>query len=581
MSSRIILVLSLIALCWSEATAQAPPASQCVTTAVAGGTGDAITIPRLPCVATTTLLTLSTTAGNTTTTPTLKAGTDPALPIVQFDGTAPRVGLLAAGQRWLLTSNGSSWFLMNTGPQASTIGPVCPSIIDFGGSRDGVTDNKAALDRAIAAYPSAPCVYFPTGKYAFNAQYVYNLNTNDRVFTLYGDAAGTSTLYWPSGGGLLVNGTANRTAVHFRNLSVQTGAVNVGVGIDLEWGAQHNNNMPSSTFTNVFVSGNPIGTNYWNTGIKLNGIGAVNFYGIDIFGDTNGGLSTSHSTDLLLTAPASNLSYIYNIVNSNFYGGLYGLYYGPNVQGVTVVNCNFTLNWNGIYLPPTSVGQSGLMVLNSQFDNTGDNILVDTGANTPQISIKENMFFLASNTKGISVLGSPAWFDFAGNQFDPATSANPQLGTGIYVGGGLGTNLIRDNVCVHLDKCVELGTAPQGVKVSGTRIDGLSTKLAVINGSTSATNFVTGFINPANSETNFPLGLGITAAANNGSGNIRLTVADTTVLTNGEIVMVNAPGVANMPTIAAITIIDATHLDLRVSAFSGSYTSGGVLWVMP
>jgi hypothetical protein len=72
--------------------------------------------------------------------------------------------------------------------------------------------------------------------------------------------------------------------------------------------------------------------------------------------------------------------------------------------------------------------------------------------------------------------------------------------------------------------------------------------------------------------------LAITGAANNGSGLIRLTVSSTTGITTSMIANVSGV-VGSVPANGfwTLTLVDGTHVDLQGSAFSGAYTSGGVL----
>lgn len=99
----------------------APPASaqiitQCITNAVASGTGDAITIPTLPCANATNLLILTLSAANTTTAPTLQQPGGIALPIYNANGGALSAGSLpGAGDVVLLTGTGNSWLLLTGG----------------------------------------------------------------------------------------------------------------------------------------------------------------------------------------------------------------------------------------------------------------------------------------------------------------------------------------------------------------------------------------------------------------------------------------------------------------------------------
>lgn len=70
----------------------------------------------------------------------------------------------------------------------------------------------------------------------------------------------------------------------------------------------------------------------------------------------------------------------------------------------------------------------------------------------------------------------------------------------------------------------------------------------------------------------------ISGAANNGSGLVRLTVASTSGWTTGDIKTVSGVlGTTEANGTWAITVVDATHIDLQGSAFSVAYTSGGVV----
>lgn len=74
-----------------------------------------LTIPALPCTATTTLLLLTLSATNTTTTPTLQMTGAPAQVIVNADGSALTASQLTSGTIILLTNTGSQWRILNGG----------------------------------------------------------------------------------------------------------------------------------------------------------------------------------------------------------------------------------------------------------------------------------------------------------------------------------------------------------------------------------------------------------------------------------------------------------------------------------
>lgn len=113
-TKKLVLWIGLV-LAIAAAPAQAQ-STQCVSNAIASGTGNAITIPLLPCGTATNLLILTLSATNTTTSPTLQMVGYPALPILNADGSSPQVGELSgAGAVALLTGTGSSWKLLANG----------------------------------------------------------------------------------------------------------------------------------------------------------------------------------------------------------------------------------------------------------------------------------------------------------------------------------------------------------------------------------------------------------------------------------------------------------------------------------
>lgn len=71
----------------------------------------------------------------------------------------------------------------------------------------------------------------------------------------------------------------------------------------------------------------------------------------------------------------------------------------------------------------------------------------------------------------------------------------------------------------------------------------------------------------------------VTGAADNGSGEIRLTVSSTASLTTGQSLAVRGiVGTTEANDVWQITVIDGTHIDLDGSTFSNVYLSGGQLF---
>lgn len=108
--AKLVLALGLLLGLASAASAQT--SQQCVANALAGGTGDAITIPLLPCAMSTNLLILTLSATNSVSNPTLQMTGFAPIPIVGSDGGAIGAGQLAPPNTVLLSSTGLSWKLI-------------------------------------------------------------------------------------------------------------------------------------------------------------------------------------------------------------------------------------------------------------------------------------------------------------------------------------------------------------------------------------------------------------------------------------------------------------------------------------
>jgi hypothetical protein len=132
----------------------APPSTQCVSTAVAGGTSDAITIPQLPCIPTTTLLILTISLTNTTTTPTISEAGGATQTILRYNGQAIQPGDLTAGAHVELANNGLNWFFLTV-----SLG-VAVDVREFG-AKCGSSDSTAALQSAVNAQAGIGAVMIP------------------------------------------------------------------------------------------------------------------------------------------------------------------------------------------------------------------------------------------------------------------------------------------------------------------------------------------------------------------------------------------------------------------------------------
>lgn len=114
--------------------------TQCVTNALAGGTGDAITVPLLPCGLATNVLLLTLSSANTTNSPTLQMVGFPPLPILNANREPLAIGALPGANAVVqLTGTGNAWLLLTNGVsgESSPI-TVSPSVVAMAGIIDPV-----------------------------------------------------------------------------------------------------------------------------------------------------------------------------------------------------------------------------------------------------------------------------------------------------------------------------------------------------------------------------------------------------------------------------------------------------------
>ncbi len=157
---KIVFALFILLLMPSLVWAQQIP-SKCVTTVAAGGTGDAIQLPQLPCWPTTTMVVLQINAPNLTSTPTISVNGSTPIRVVNFDGTPLTPDVFLPGQYRILTYNGSNWLVMTAGAENGL--PYTGTVV-YNGPLDGVTPADSAIVAAIASVPPGGTLVMPPGQ---------------------------------------------------------------------------------------------------------------------------------------------------------------------------------------------------------------------------------------------------------------------------------------------------------------------------------------------------------------------------------------------------------------------------------
>ena len=146
---KFLLFLLLLLGASSAAQAQPPSPTQCVTTVAAGGTGDQIQFPTIPCWPTTTLVIMKVGAANVTTTPAISVNGGTFKTVVNYDGSSIPAGTFQPGQYRMLAYNGTNWLALSAGVVFNVNGfvvtPTNATLKAITGSTNGETIYRAGF----------------------------------------------------------------------------------------------------------------------------------------------------------------------------------------------------------------------------------------------------------------------------------------------------------------------------------------------------------------------------------------------------------------------------------------------------
>jgi hypothetical protein len=142
-------LFGLLLLCSSNAFAAT---TQCITSASAGGTANAITIPLLPCGFTTNLLLLTLSSTNTISAVTIQMTGFSAQPVINANGTDLAIGEFQAGGTVLLTPTGSQWKVLAVGsPGVTTVNATVVNVTGGATVALSAESQTAVITSAAAA----------------------------------------------------------------------------------------------------------------------------------------------------------------------------------------------------------------------------------------------------------------------------------------------------------------------------------------------------------------------------------------------------------------------------------------------
>jgi hypothetical protein len=354
------------------------------------------------------------------------------------------------------------------------------NILAFGGVGDGVTDNTAALFTAASILNSminsgGGTIYFPPGKYLFNASPLINMvPTAYNTLSLVGAGLDATQLIFPNSNGLVINFSSTGASCNIRDLSIVTGSPGVWTGLQMIFTAQNGapGFNPQSVIERVAFRSTDtppptVSTNFWKVCARVDNVCNVIFVSCNFLGNYLGGANVSNQGIGVRLAgntsiPSYQVSIYFNKCSFNALAA--GISFNDWLQGVFVTDCNFTLCQWGILVNPSLAGVLNMLsVINSQF-NCHEAFHV--GSAIADINICNNLFLIAAGFTGIYMANS-SFICILGNNFqgvgDGATGLNliagsqinisgnnfcnfSPTGTGIIVGAGAAQVLVADNI---------------------------------------------------------------------------------------------------------------------------------------
>jgi hypothetical protein len=448
-------------------------------------------------------------------------------------GTAragPAIGSAAPPSRMLVstdTSPAATWF---ESAYCNTIGYLivrltgvwtCPGTIAadpvwWGADPSGAGDSAGAFNSALAA---TPLIQFPAGTFKFRSRITFTLSSRLKAVKITGAGPDITTLVFLSGDGITINYGSGNNAAYVGDLTCVTDSTGSGTCLTLTASAPLNSEgiQAPSLIQNFNCRGSDgYGVSFfWSICVLVHNVSDVNFIN-DYMTGTNGlpyargNVPSYHGVGVRLDGSAET-PVIYNFDNVQLNQLEFGIVYGSYIQGVTVVNSNFTANNIGIYSPPGDAGFPGqLVVTNSQFGTKVNGSGIHLNSCLDSVLIQGSAFVVESvvdeGTGNGIVLQCYDRTTITGNELEA-----PSNGNGIVIGptpqDAHPATIITGNILYNFTKAIWLQPGSAATTINGNRF--MFNGTAILNQSTDTTNII------ANNAGYNPVG--VTAAANVGA----------------------------------------------------------------
>ena len=282
------------------------------------------------------------------------------------------------------------------GPCGAATLPNIPTMVC-----DGVTDDHDALAAALTTFSdkAASVVRLPQGKCRIGSPLLLTLRGNQVAVVAGQGAVATELLFTGPGDGLVVHyasqasytrDAATGAALQLSDLSIVRAEGAGGDGLRIEGDSANEAGvvMPDTILTDVVVRGGT-GGSFWARGVVLQDVANSALRHLSLMCANANQPVTDQGIGLWIGTTGQHYATRHNLTDLSTWGCGTGLAIGERVQGVAIVNGNFTGGRIGVHW--ASVGRQELLTVgNSQFSTLEAGVRV---YNVQNVQLTGNTFY--------------------------------------------------------------------------------------------------------------------------------------------------------------------------------------------
>lgn len=383
-----------------------------------------------------------------------------------------------------------NWTPPYTGSQIRSISSKAGEVIsvkDFGAVGNNIINDTLAFQAALNYLQSigGGSLYIPTGTYQLTSQLTFVFPGTPHSLHIYGDGPDNTILNFPSTSGVSIQYNSPFNSMNLENFSMVTGTTNTMTGITITKNDSLYAIGPINTLRNIHFRSNAgyntISGHFWQTAISITSVSNFNFDCCNFEGSctVNGVASTGQGRGVTIQGTSALPPVIFNFVGCNFLYLALCINYGSYVQGMAILNTNFTVCIQGVAIA-TGLDNtlSQLSVSNSQFACSA--FAIDMGTAVNPFNFSNNVVEIYPSSYGIN--GQIGICSITGNTFLGLATQVGNTGIGWQtqptVPGGNASGIISGNIFYFLGLGIQIAAPVTGVNVQSNNYTAVTTPIA-------------------------------------------------------------------------------------------------------